>query len=69
MSSKSTYVCQRDGLAVHLWRGDVWKHAAGGPVTSCGKPPIVVLRTDWQAEMDATMEAIRGRRNNGQHSD
>lgn len=47
--SKSVYVCQRDGLAVYLWRGGVWKHAAGPNVRSCRRPPVVVERAAFEA--------------------
>lgn len=57
--SKSSYVCQRDGLAVYMWRtAGKWKHATGGRgPRSCGKPPIVVERQAYEKWMDAEAKA------------
>jgi hypothetical protein len=57
--SKSEFVCRRCGLAVHTWAGGAWKHAAGAGLKSCGKPPIVETRADYQARMDALVSDAR----------
>jgi len=53
------YVCARCGVGVHQWgatRG--WKHAAGGPVQGCGKPPIAVLREVFEAELADEIDVL-----------
>lgn len=61
--SKSAYVCQRCGCAVHWWAGKAWKHAAGGNIRSCRKPPVVVDRgahEKWMSEQaEAAVAATR----------
>lgn len=52
--SKSTYVCQRCGCAVHLWAGKAWKHCAGRNARSCGKPPVVMERAAFEAWLKET---------------
>ena len=61
------YICIRCGAAVDgPWEGA--KHVSGGAVRgqkACGKPPVVRLRSDWEAELDrdakAAVAAIRNR--------
>jgi hypothetical protein len=58
---KSEFVCRRDGLTVHIWgpRGS-WKHCASGTTDrSCGKPPIVVERVQYEKEMSEFVAAAR----------
>lgn len=63
--SKSTYVCQRCGCAVYMWRtAGTWKHATGGRgPRSCGKPPVVMERAAYEKWMDdmakAAVAAVR----------
>lgn len=62
--SKSQFVCQRDGLAVHLWGAKgTWKHCAGRNARSCGVPPVVMERAEyekWMAdEARAAIDAVR----------
>lgn len=60
MASKSTYVCFRCGLPVHLWgRNGTWKHVANQHTRSCGKPALVVERERLEAEARAAVEAVR----------
>ena len=56
-AAKSTFVCQRCGLAVSLWRGKTWKHSAGSRVRSCGMPARVVEREAYERDMD---EFVKG---------
>ena len=57
---KSTFVCRRCGLAIHLWTAPgTWKHFAGTGQRSCGQPPIVMSRADYDAEMAALAESAR----------
>lgn len=56
--SKSTYVCQRCGLPVHLWGAKgTWKHVANQHSRSCRKQPIVVERAAYEKRMDEDAKA------------
>jgi hypothetical protein len=56
VTSKSQFVCNTCGLAIYLWRGERWKHAAGGRSTpSCGKVPVVAKREDYERNLAAAL--------------
>lgn len=58
--SKSTYVCKRCGCAVYTWgAAGKWKHAAGPRKISCGQPPVVMDRTEYDKWMAAEAEGVR----------
>ncbi len=62
--SKSEYVCEVCGCAVHLFR-DTWKHSSNRFNLSCGKPPRIIKRSIYEAELDAVVDIIKQRSGRG----
>jgi hypothetical protein len=63
---KSKHICARCGSPVIRWL-DGWKHANGGnsDTRSCGKPPHVVERADYDADIDAIVDEMQRYRDAG----
>lgn len=58
--SESKYMCARCGLPVTEFVSTTgWKHCANGHTKSCGKPPAVVGREKYHAEMDAIAATVK----------
>jgi hypothetical protein len=54
--SNSKYLCARCGLPVREW-GNGWKHSGGAFAHSCGKIPKLMLRTDYEKQIDETLKS------------
>jgi hypothetical protein len=59
---KSPRVCALCGVSVGLWakgQGSYWKHQNGGMDNrSCGKPPRVIERSIYEADLAAMVDAV-----------
>lgn len=53
------YCCNRCGLPVTRWRTK-WKHCGSPGNKSCGRPPVPILKADYEKlETDALKEALK----------
>jgi len=54
--SNSKFLCARCGLPVREW-GNGWKHSGGAFAHSCGKVPKLMLRTEYEKQIQEALQA------------
>ena len=57
--SLSKYICARCGLPVREW-GNGWKHSGGTFSHSCGKIPRLMLRTEYEKQIQEALGVAKG---------
>lgn len=58
MTQLSKEICARCGVAVTPLGPGIWKHCANIHTKSCGKPPHVVDRAQYDAEMNNAVASV-----------